>query len=81
MFWFLLDYFFAKIVNWIGSLRCLTSIQSPHKINRGEHMGGSAEDVVGTGEGEQGLLCLSVAAHSVASSGSPLSLLTSFRGG
>lgn len=34
-------------------------------------MGGSAEDVVGTREGEEGLRLL-VAAHSVASSGCPL---------
>lgn len=42
-------------------------------------MGGNAEDVVGTGEGEQGLR-LSVAAHSAASSGCPLELHPPFKG-
>lgn len=42
-------------------------------------MGGSAEDAVGTGEGEQGLR-LSVAAQSAASSGCPLELHAPFKG-
>lgn len=65
VFWVLLHCFLAKIVNWISSPRDWTSIQSPHKINRGEHMSGSVENVVGTGEGEQGL-CLSVASSACA---------------
>lgn len=38
-------------LNWLTI--SLTSFQSSHKINRGEHLGGSTEVVVGSDRGEQ----------------------------